>query len=325
MTFFIILILILISFLPIVFWGYIFSYIDETLANRKRFFVWIVAGIVSTLPVLYLWKGENSFFESFNIFKIIASFSFSQVISLVVGFTLLIFFTGVSWFILWIFSKKIYEQFLIILKNIFIFILWSILLGWVVSLVVFFFTLFPKGDFLLEEWVSYWNFVFNSFKLVILYYLVIWFIEETSKHFHFLSWYLPSVKNTKEIVLFSIFIALWFAFTENIIYLWNLYTTYGFSWELLKVYIFRSCFSLMLHVVCSALLSHTFSMIWYQGKLFSIFSLVLFLSGILFSIFLHAVFDISLSIGFSFIPFIYFLWGYLYVSSIFYKDSSPSS
>ena len=41
-------------FIPILLWGYLFSYFDNTPFNGRRFVVGILGGIVSVVPILYL-------------------------------------------------------------------------------------------------------------------------------------------------------------------------------------------------------------------------------------------------------------------------------
>lgn len=308
------------TFLPIVFWGYIFSYIDSTLANRRRFFFGIIAGGISTLPILLLGKYGWEL-KGINIFATISQFDISQTFSLLLWLSSIILLVSASGTFLWIFQKSIQEQVLTIIKNILFFFLGILFLWGIFCLLVGFFSVFPSGNFSLSDGVSLGDFVFNSLKLVIFYYLVIGFIEEASKHFHFLAGTLPKLGDTKEIVLLSVFVALGFAFVENIIYFWNILLSEWLWGEFIKSYIFRSCFSLMVHVICSALLAHTFSIVWYKKNLFSLSAGIIFIGGILTSLLLHAIYDISLTLGFWIISLVYFLGGYLYVSGIFYRDT----
>jgi len=52
--FLIVLFLIIWASIPIILWGYLFSYFDERILNRKKFGLWIFAGIISVFPVLFL-------------------------------------------------------------------------------------------------------------------------------------------------------------------------------------------------------------------------------------------------------------------------------
>jgi hypothetical protein len=109
---------------------------------------------------------------------------------------------------------------------------------------------------------------------------------------------------------------------ENILYLYNFYIQYWFNYELLKLHFFRSAFSVIVHILSSSVIAYYFSkaLILYRTKDLSFPYLKIFSFGLFVSILLHLIFDVAISLGFSFIMFIYFIWGYLYVSNIFYKE-----
>jgi hypothetical protein len=92
--------------------------------------------------------------------------------------------------------------------------------------------------------------------------------------------------------------------------------------ELLKIYFFRSAFSVIVHVLSSSVVAYYFSraLILYREKDLSLPYLKMFLFGLVISIFLHLLFDVALTLGFTFVIFVYFIGGYLYVSSIFYRE-----
>lgn len=177
-------------------------------------------------------------------------------------------------------------------------------------------------DFSIEEPLLFWNIVFDTFKLIIFYYLIVAFIEETSKHFNFLQSSVFYIKTIKDWVLYAIFVALWFGFIENLLYLYNFYITYGLSSELLRLYFYRSAFSIIVHVLSSSIIAYYFSraLLLYREKDLSLPYLKIFSFGLFVSIILHLFFDVALTMWFTFVIFLYFIWGYLYVSSIFYKD-----
>jgi len=61
-----------ISLIPIVVWAYIFSYIDDSDLNKKRFFVGIIGGGLSVVPILYMDKIISVFdFEYLNTFAFV--------------------------------------------------------------------------------------------------------------------------------------------------------------------------------------------------------------------------------------------------------------
>ncbi|MBP6981484.1 PrsW family intramembrane metalloprotease [Candidatus Gracilibacteria bacterium] len=160
-------------------------------------------------------------------------------------------------------------------------------------------------------------------KLVFFYYIVIAIIEETSKHFCVVTSSLPFIDSVKKGVLFSIFIALGFGFIENILYLKNIAEHSGLlSSGVITTWIFRSIFSLMTHIICSVIVGLYFSRAFLKytslPRIFPYIKTLLY--GFIFSIIVHAIFDISLTIGFTGIIFIYFFGGYLGITRIFYEE-----
>jgi len=298
-TIFIYIFLFFISFFPIVIWAYSFSFIDDNPLNKKRFLVWILWWILSVIPILHIDKIMkildfdylNVFYFASKIWNLFSSLEFWLSLSL------FLFLVVLFSFFLWWFFKNKSSILKIYLKNILVFL-------------VFIFSL------------SFWNIVFDTFKLIIFYYIIVAFIEEASKHFNFLQSSVFYIKSVKDWVLYAIFVALWFSFIENMLYLYNYYINYWISWELLKLYFYRSAFSVMVHVLSSSVMAYYFSraLILYRWKDLSFPYLKIFTTGLIISILLHLIFDVALTLGFVLIIFIYFIWGYLYVSSIFYKE-----
>jgi RsiW-degrading membrane proteinase PrsW (M82 family) len=318
---FIYIILALISFFPIVIWAYIFSYIDDSPLNKKRFFLGVVWWALAVVPILHMdkildiidFKYLNIFYFASQIKWFLTSLEFGLSMSLFL--LIIVFFSFIfGWFI-----SKIRDIFKIYLKNILVFLFFVLLL----SLVVFIFnSIFSRFDFTISESISFWNIVFDSFKLIIFYYLIIAFIEESSKHFNFLQSSVLSIKSIKDWVLYAIFVALWFSLVENMLYLYNYYIVYWINSELLKIYFFRSAFSVIVHILSSSVVAYYFSkaLLLYRDKDLSLPYLKIFSYWLLISILLHLIFDVALTLGFSIVMFLYFIGGYLYVSSIFYKE-----
>ncbi len=315
-----------ISFIPIVFWGYIFSSLQEKDLNKKRFLVWILAWSLSVLPILYMDKiieyikilTIDFFAKATEISNFITSLEFS--ISLAVFTTILIL---ISFWVSFIFIKKteIIRDFF---KNFLIFLFFIVIIG----------SLFYLLDILWNNFwilnssidnsnnIYFWNTIFNTFKLIIFYYVLVAFIEETSKHFNFLGISVLNIRKIEDWVLYAIFIALWFSFIENILYFYNLYLSDWISFELTKTYFFRSVFSIMVHVFASSVIAYFFTKAYLKYKSEKKFFPYLKTFFIWFSIaiLLHFIFDFALTLWFGFIIIIYFVVWYLYVSSIFYRE-----
>jgi RsiW-degrading membrane proteinase PrsW (M82 family) len=312
----------LLSFFPIVIWAYIFSYIDNDNINKKRFFIWIIWWALSVVPILYMDRLlEIINVKYLNIFYFISNISdfFS---SIEFWFSLALFFLVIITisFLLWAFIHFFKKIFSVYVQNIVIFLIFIVFISFLVFLLNIPLTWI---DFEVSGWIKFWDIIFNSFKLIIFYYLLVAFIEETSKHFNFLQSSILHIDSIKTWVLYAVFVALWFSLVENVLYLYNIYIiNWWISWELLKTYFFRSIFSVIVHVLCSSVVAYYFSkaLLLYREKNFSIPYLKIFSFWLLISIILHLIFDVALTLGFWFIMFIYFIWGYLYVSSIFYKE-----
>jgi RsiW-degrading membrane proteinase PrsW (M82 family) len=318
---FIYIILALISFFPIVIWAYIFSYIDDNPLNKKRFFVGIIWWALAVVPILYMDKIlEIINFKYLNIFHFVSQVKwiFSSL-EFGVSMTLFLFIIILFSFLLWWFAHKFKKIMKIYMKNVLVFLVFIAFL----SLIVFLLSLvFSRVDFAISEPISFWTIIFNSFWLIIFYYLVVAFIEESSKHFNFLQSSVLSINSIKDWVLYAIFVALWFSLIENMLYLYNYYISYGLTSELVQIYFWRSLFSVIVHVLSSSVVAYYFSkaLLLYREKDLSLSYLKIFSYWLLVSILLHLFFDVALTLGFTFIMFIYFIWSYLYVSSIFYKE-----
>lgn len=314
-----------IVFVPIAFWGYLFTYYDNSELNRKRFFSGILAWAISVLPILYLEqiidstqiKALNIFAAIYNINDIWSTFwLFTSLNAFLIISALWTIFIGLFFF--WRCIKQTYKLYF---KNLVWFLTFALLASIVVFIVSKFFDLAPSFN-LSIPWtpVAFKDMVFNSLKLVLFYYLLVWLIEEASKHFNFLQSSLTSINNVKEWVLYSIYIALWFAFVENIVYLVEVYKTTGIWTEAVTTFIFRSIFSVMVHVTCSTIVSYYFclGLIKYRHEQTSLKFIKYFVYWISISVLAHAIYDIFLTLGFTLIIFIYFIGGYLYVTRIFF-------
>jgi RsiW-degrading membrane proteinase PrsW (M82 family) len=158
--------------------------------------------------------------------------------------------------------------------------------------------------------------------LIIYYYLLIWILEEISKYFNFLQTSYLHISNIKDWILYSVFVALGFSFIENILYFYNIYQNLWFSRELVITYFLRSIFSVFVHIFASFIIWYYFSKAYLKFKETweNFIYLKIFLTWIFFWILIHSLFDISLSLGFSFIIFWYFIFWYFYMWKILLKD-----
>lgn len=304
-------------FFPILLWGYIFSYLDNSPLNTRRFLIGIFAGAISVVPVLFLNDIMSSgFLQSFNIFSTISSHPSSIAVLLSYGVTIL----SISIFILVaclaLFFESLQTGFATFAKN----SAFIISFGVIYSLLA---TLFPSMSSLsrpIQDAVSVGGATFGTLGLVLSYYVLIGVIEETSKHLSVIGSSFMEIDSVKKSVIFSIFIALGFGFIENILYLKSLTDTAGlFGGGFFATWFFRSVFSLLVHILCGAIVGSAFARAFLNST--GSWNYVrIFLGGFIVSLVIHAIFDISLTLGFTSIVFIYFFFGYLTLTKMFYAE-----
>ncbi|MDD3646132.1 MAG: PrsW family glutamic-type intramembrane protease [Candidatus Gracilibacteria bacterium] len=314
----------LISLIPIVIWAYIFSYIDDSSLNKKRFLVGVIGGGLSVLPILYMdkivslinFEYLNTFAFAYRVRDFFSSLEFA--FSLELFLLILVLFS----FVLGVFVHKFNNIMKVYLKNLIVFLVLVFLVSSFTYLLSFFGNSFEFLNMSINSSIAFGSIVFDSLRLIIFYYLIVAFIEESSKHFNFLQSSVLHIDSIKTGVLYAIFVALGFSLIENILYFYNIYSQLGLGRELVSTYFFRSIFSVMVHVFCSSVVAYYFSkaLLLYREKDLSFPYLKIFLYGLFLAIAFHLVFDVALTLGFSFIIILYLVGGYLYVGSVFYRE-----
>lgn len=320
---FIIFWLVLSALIPIVLWGYLFSYFDESELNRKRFLIGIVAGWLSVGPVLYLEDFiKQTDFWVLNIFSSVAHiWDLTSLFHTFLSFFSLLFLISFLPFFLFSGFENWKEKLKKFGKNYLIFAFYLGIVGILFFVFWKFFDNFAFFDKSYDFWLQFGDVVFNSFKLVIFYYIIIAILEELSKFFCFNYSKLFSIVTVKQSILYAIFVALWFAFFENILYFKKLYELHGIGKDLLAVYFTRNLFSVLLHVLCSSVLAYYFSFVYLKFKenFNKEFIKILFI-GFFLAILLHWLFDIFLTFGLTFFVIVYIIGSYFYLSYLFYKE-----
>lgn len=323
-------IIMLISLLPILLWAYIFSYFDNSENNRIRFFLWIWAWIFSVIPILYFWDLIDflsfPFLNVFSYIHNISTFSSSLLffLSILLFSSSLLFLSIFAWIAAFYKKIRFKKIMLLYLKNFIFFCLFLLLSSISIYILNYLFNLIPF--FYLERenlWINFWEIAFSSLKLIIFYYILVWIIEELSKYLWFFSSSYIYINSVKTWVLYWVFVALWFSLAENILYLQNIFDVNWFSGKLVITYFFRSIFSVMLHVLCSFVVSYYFSkaLIKYRGLNIKFPYIKTFFFWLFISILLHTFFDVALTFWLTFFIFLYFIWWYFYITNIFYKDN----
>lgn len=148
------------------------------------------------------------------------------------------------------------------------------------------------------------------------------------------------IRHIDDAIMFSILAALGFAFTENILYFYNIWAKQGPD-HLFVPFLFRSVFSTFAHVLFSAMFGYYYGIAhfakpllqqelrdnrhtfwdWYH-KVFKFKTAQLFheekmLEGLTIAVGLHAFYNIFLEMNWTFIMVPYLIIGYLFVSHLF--------
>lgn len=313
----------IVAFLPILLWGYFFWYIDDDYFNKKRFGLGILAGGLSVFPVLYLGNIIEEFWlQAGNIFfQVHALETLSGIFGVFISFLILLFVFSLVPFLFFYLTPISKEKLKIYLQRFFIFSLYFILISFGFYLLHL---AFENIGFLQKSTnvsLSFWEVVFNSFKLVVFYYLLIGILEELSKFLFFSYSKHFFITSVRQWVMYGIFIALGFAFIENILYFQSLFEKYGFGKELVSTFFLRNIFSVFLHILCSSIFAYYFSTLYlkYKNNYNFEFIKVMFF-GFLFALLFHALFDIFLTFQVTIFIFFYIVWGYFYLTYILYKE-----
>lgn len=309
------------ALIPIILWGYLFSYFDNNQLNRKKFFLGIFAGIVSVFPVLML-KEYGDFFQNLhvNIFSYVANLDdWKSVIGVFFSFFVLLFLVSLFPFFLTL-RDRWRERGELFWKNMLVFS-WF-LLGITILFLVgeYFFSYFSGLNFWVEKDLRVGEIVFNSLKLVIFYYIIIAWVEELSKFFCFKYAQYFTLTSVREGVIFSIFVALGFSFFENILYFRSIYDAQWLGQSMVGVYISRNIFSVVLHVLCSSLFAYFFSQAYLKFRTYfhGGFLKILF-QWFFLALLLHGMFNIFLTLDVTFFIFIYLIGTYFYLTYILYE------
>lgn len=145
------------------------------------------------------------------------------------------------------------------------------------------------------------------------------------------------IRHIDDSIMFSILAALGFAFTENILYFYNIWATQGAE-HLLVPFLFRSVFSTFAHILFSSIFGYYYGIAhfarpllrrellnnrhsfwdWYH-RVFRFKTATLFheekmFEGLTIAVVLHAVYNIFLEMNWTFIMIPYLVFGYMFVS-----------
>ncbi len=295
---------------PIVVWGYVFSYYDRVAFQLHKFIFWSIAGAVSIVPVIYMQQiqehvGVPGFLSVFarsqsSAFELIGAFLTSFWIPITLFLLFLCIYSFTNFFLL----KQTIFQIIGILFGA------SIIIGGIAYLIPDFW----NGNLTIQ------GNIFLALSSIIVVYLFVAFLEECMKHLALFG-SVGIALDRKDILLFATYSALGFVFLENIIYLSNIGETSGFGGAYFGTWFSRSIVSLLLHIFASLILALGFIQFTRRAGLSSVFAYAQWLFG---AVFVHALFNVSLTYGKSGIILLYIFVGYFFFTKIF-LDERPES
>lgn len=157
---------------------------------------------------------------------------------------------------------------------------------------------------------------YASLTLAFAYYLAVAAVEEISKLGHAAPSF-PGARNAKDAVLTALFVALGFAFFENVLYVKSQWDAAGSG--AIATLAFRSLFSTFLHAGATAVAAS-----WLVRDLR--FSKVVpnAAVGLLLAAFLHGAFNAGTAAGWGWVPFAYLAGGYLIGGKAFFQEDPTS-
>lgn len=154
---------------------------------------------------------------------------------------------------------------------------------------------------------------YASLTLAFAYYLAVAAVEEISKLGQALPGF-PGARDVRDAVLTALFVALGFAFLENILYVQSQWTQGG---NALSTLAFRSIFSTFLHVGTA-----TVAATWLLRDFRFLKLVPNVVIGLALAILLHGAFNAGTGAGWGWIPFAYLAAGYLIAGKVFYQEDT---
>ncbi len=298
--------------IPIVLWGYAFSYMDADRFNARRFLFGAFAGAVAVVPVAFMPEMLDFLsLSGSNVFRSVASRAggFSGAFGLGVFLSMTAALVFLAGFLLR--SAEIFRNVRPYLRSLF-----AVFLSVPVFAALLAIAPSPQAG---GREIAIAGAALAGFASVALAYFVVAAVEEGGKHLASFSSTDPESLALKA-PLYAAFAGLGFAFAENALYLFAIAngTGDGFFSTLAS----RSFFSVVIHVFCAVVVSvglarslRVGSAGWRAVKtVFAAFA---------FSLFLHAAFDVSVTYGWNAVVFLYLAFSYGYVTRAFAKEPIP--
>src|SRR3989339_895941 len=177
---------------------------------------------------------------------------------------------------------------------------------------------------------------------VIFTFMFVGVVEEYMKHFIVKFTDKNNLKNIDDVMELSIIAALGFAFVENILYFLLIWQKQGVQ-NLIIAFIFRSIFSTFAHILFSGIYGYFYGIARFASPIYkenliknrsrfttlmhkiihlkgeTIFKEEKIVEGLMFSMLLHALFNIVLELDFTILVVPFLIIGYIYLSYLFSK------
>lgn len=125
-------------------------------------------------------------------------------------------------------------------------------------------------------------------------------------------------------VLYAAFVALGFAFAENVLYLSSLLRSDAPFSSFFSTWISRSVFSVGVHTLCSLAAAVPFIRAVRNGSTPGR-TITLAMKGIMIAVALHAIFDVTVSYGKTGIVFLYAIIAYAFMTRAFHKPETETA
>ena len=299
--------------IPILVWLYLYESFSKEFVKRRHIVFWMFLGCLITLPIVL--SSQTSFTLVFE--KIFWYLYMQDVFMLSVWFLGSILCMYMIFFLVLSLLKKSFSGVW--------FLIYSVLVVSIVSIAVvlwymFVIWLWVGSDIFLPESRLIFGVIFSSFLSIFWYYLIVSLLEESGKFM----WHLSQAHkkhytvSLSHFLTFSVSIAVWFSFFENILYTYMQYMREGVGFHLVVLVFFRGLISLSLHILCTLLFSLGMWYIWNLSSLWGkqYMSYFLYSLPIFISILFHTFFNVSLTFGYAWVSFLVFVSLYFVVAYI---------
>ncbi|MDD2745757.1 MAG: PrsW family glutamic-type intramembrane protease [Candidatus Gracilibacteria bacterium] len=297
---------ILLASVPIVLWGYVFSYYDGIVFKIHKFLFGGIAGAVSIVPIIY----ATEIYEYLSLPGFLKVLSQSQV-STTDFFSAFIasYWIPVVLFLVFLVVFSFSQIFQ--LKRTFFRIIGMIFgTSLLLAGIAVAFPTFGTGQLDIQ------GNIFVTLSSIIIVYIFIAFLEESMKHIA-LYGSIDSILERRDILLFAVYSALGFVFLENTIYLTNIGEHAGFGSTFFSTLFTRSVVSLLLHIFASLILALGFIKYTERIGMPAVFA---FVQGLFGAVFVHMLFNVSLTYGKSGIILLYIFIGYFFFTKVFLDE-----